>query len=76
VRPCLEFAVALDEGKKHLGDKRSWLHSIAVDVLVVARVILERGVYFAGNRDTHLYRTKRLGDASEFHNDLQKRTSE
>jgi hypothetical protein len=67
-RPCLEFAVTFDEGTKHLGDERSRFHRVAVDVLVIPRVILERCVYFAGKRDAHLHRTKRLGDASEFHN--------
>jgi hypothetical protein len=66
----LELAVGFDESAKHLRDERSRLHGIAVNVLVVARVILERGVYFAGKRDAHLQRTRRLGDATESHNYL------
>jgi len=69
-RPCLELAVGFNESTKHLRHERPRRHSFAMDVFVVPRVIFERGVELAGNGDTHLYGTKRLGDESEFHDDL------
>jgi hypothetical protein len=71
MRPRLELAVGFNEGAKHLGNELSWLDRIAVDLLVVARIIRKRGIQVAADRDTHLHRTKRLGDAGEFHNHLQ-----
>ena len=70
-RPCLELAVGFDEGAKHLSDERSRLDRIAVNVLVIARVTLERGFQLACKRDADLHRTEWFGDATEFHNDLR-----
>ncbi len=70
--PRLKLAVGFDEGAEHLRDERLSFNSVAVDVLVVTRVILERGVEVAAKGDAYLHRTKRLRDASEFHNYLHK----
>ena len=47
------------------------VHGFAVDVLVVTRVAIEGGVEVASQHDANLNGTKRLGDACEFHVNLQ-----
>ena len=65
--PNLEFTIGVEEGVENLRDERLRLRRLAMDVIVVTRVTLLRGVEVAAERDAHLHRTKRLADACELY---------
>jgi hypothetical protein len=46
--PHLEFTVGVEEGAEDLRDERLRLHRLAMDVLVVTRITLQRSVEVAG----------------------------
>jgi hypothetical protein len=67
----MEFTVGLEESPKDSRNERSRVHGVAMEVLVIPRVEFNAGVEVASQHDAYLNGAKRLGDAGEFHVNLQ-----
>src|SRR5271170_5721942 len=66
-QPRMELTVSWEECIENLRNQRLRIHGVAVNVFVVVRVALKRGIQIACERDADLHGTKRLCEGCDFH---------